>query len=122
MDCINLLNICCMSGSLFGSTLGRGAGEIGPQFIHYHQITMQSTSFQGYRLLIKNLLRSKQISAVDRKIFMIRKLVFCPSQMVKLFMFARSHHQIYQAVLHVLSGISMAHIWSLATLTKEQIC
>ena len=80
------------------------------QFIYYHQITMQNTLFQGYRLLIKNLLRSKQISAVDRKIFMIGKLVFCPSHMVKLFMFARNHHHIYQAVLHVLSGISMVHI------------
>ena len=92
------------------------------QFILYHLITIQNTLFQDYRLLIKILLRSKQISAVSRKIFMIRKLVFCPSQMVKLFMFARNHHHIYQAVLHVLSGISMVHIWSLATLTKEHIC
>ena len=92
------------------------------QFIHYPQITMQNTLFQGYRLLIKNLLKAKQISAVDRKIVMIRKLVFCPFQMVKLFMFARNHHHIYLAVLHVSSCISMVHFWSLATFTKEKIC
>ena len=31
------------------------------QFIHYPQITMKNTLFQGYRLLIKILLRSKQL-------------------------------------------------------------
>ena len=82
------------------------------QFIHYHQITMQNILSHDYRVLIKILLRSKQISITNRKIFMTRKLVSFPFQMVRWFMFEKNHHNIYQAL----------HIWSLAILTNEQIC
>ena len=75
------------------------------QFIHCHQITMQNTSLQDSKLLIKILLRSKQISIINGMIFMTRKLVSFPSQMVRWFMFVKNHHHIYQAVPHVLSGI-----------------
>ena len=68
------------------------------QFIHCHQITMQNTSLQDSKLLIKILLRSKQISIVNRKIFMTRKLVSFPSQMVRCTItFIRPCHMFYQA-------------------------
>ena len=72
------------------------------QFIHYHQITMQNILSHSYRVLIKILLWSKQISVANRKIFMTRKLVSFLFQMARSLCLKRTTHHIYQALQHVL--------------------